>query len=228
MDVGGAYGGGKAGAAFDPITFVQRPQVILRGVCLFSSLIVYSCISGKGYIEKDGKDVCLYNGDASACSYGKIVGFLGLVGSIGFLVGEYLFEQMSSVKTRKHYVLGDLGFSSFWAFLYFIAFCWLSSAWNKTEEPENHYGTTSAQFAILLSFCSIVTWAGCSWFAYQRFKQGVDPAFASTFEADPSGGQGYSSYPDGTDAAYQDPPFAQQQQQYQQQRPMGDFQAPTY
>lgn len=30
---------------------------------------------------------------------------------MGFIVGEYFFEQMSSVKTRKHYVLGDLGFS---------------------------------------------------------------------------------------------------------------------
>lgn len=33
MDVGGAYGGGKAGASFDPITFVQRPQVLLRAFC---------------------------------------------------------------------------------------------------------------------------------------------------------------------------------------------------
>lgn len=37
MDLGGAYGGAKAGAAFDPITFVQRPQVILRAVCLVST-----------------------------------------------------------------------------------------------------------------------------------------------------------------------------------------------
>lgn len=36
MNVGGAYGGGKAGASFDPITFVQRPQVLLRGVCWVS------------------------------------------------------------------------------------------------------------------------------------------------------------------------------------------------
>lgn len=28
----GAYGGGKAGAPFDPLSFVQRPQVILRAV----------------------------------------------------------------------------------------------------------------------------------------------------------------------------------------------------
>lgn len=33
MDVGGAYGGGKAGSSFDPITFVQRPQVLLRAFC---------------------------------------------------------------------------------------------------------------------------------------------------------------------------------------------------
>lgn len=34
----GAYGGGKAGTAFDPITFIQRPQVILRAVCWVSLL----------------------------------------------------------------------------------------------------------------------------------------------------------------------------------------------
>lgn len=36
MNVGGAYGGGKAGASFDLMTFVQRPQVILRGCCWVS------------------------------------------------------------------------------------------------------------------------------------------------------------------------------------------------
>jgi len=36
MDGGGAYGAGKAGAPFDPIQFIQRPQVILRAACLVS------------------------------------------------------------------------------------------------------------------------------------------------------------------------------------------------
>lgn len=71
--------------------------------------------------------------------------------------------------------------------------------------------------------------AACAYFAYLRYKQGTEAAFASSYEADPSGvvggGQGYTSYPDATDAAYQEPPFGQQQQQ---QRPMGDFQAPAY
>lgn len=38
MDGGGAYGGGKAGAPFNPIVFIQRPQVILRALCLVSKI----------------------------------------------------------------------------------------------------------------------------------------------------------------------------------------------
>lgn len=36
---------------------------------------------------------------------------IAFLASMGFLAGEYFFEQMSSVKTRKHYVMGDLAFS---------------------------------------------------------------------------------------------------------------------
>ncbi|KZC11267.1 Synaptogyrin-2 [Dufourea novaeangliae] len=255
---GGAYGGGKAGAPFDPIAFVRRPQVILRAVCLVSyaigkptpnhisrrrfresgeicylilqllAIIVFGCISNKGYIRRaDGKEVCLYNEDHNACNYGIAIGVLAFLASIGFLVGEYLFEQMSSVKTRKHFVLLDLGFSGFWAFLYFVGFCYLTNAWNKSKTPENNYGVTNVESANACSFFSIFTWAACAWFAFQRFKQGTDAAFAPSYEADPVGGTGYTSYPDATDTGYQDPPFGQQQQQQQQQR-MPDFQAPAY
>ncbi|KAK2583069.1 hypothetical protein KPH14_009102 [Odynerus spinipes] len=208
MDGGGAYGGGKAGAPFDPIAFVQRPQVILRAVCLLFAIIVFGCISSKGYITKsEGKEVCLYNEDNTACNYGIGIGVLAFLASIGFLAGEYLFEQMSSVKTRKHFVLLDLGFSNLWAFLYFVGFCYLTNAWNKSVAPEDGYGVNNVQGAIAFSFFSIFTWAGCAWFAFQRFKQGTDAAFAPSYEADPVGGTGYTSYPDATDAAYQEPPF---------------------
>ncbi|TGZ38131.1 Synaptogyrin-2 [Temnothorax longispinosus] len=228
---GGAYGGGKAGAPFDPIAFVQRPQVILRAVCLLFAIIVFGCISSKGYLPKeDGKEVCLYNDDNNACNYGVGIGVLAFLASIGFLAGEYLFEQMSSVKTRKHFVLIDLGFSGFWSFLYFVGFCYLTNAWNKSRRPTEGYGVNNLQAAIAFSFFSIFTWnyilllqAACAWFAFRRFKQGTDAAFAPSYEADPVGGTGYTSYPDATDTAYQEPPFGQQQQ-----RGMGDFQAPAY
>ncbi|XP_076657646.1 synaptogyrin [Halictus rubicundus] len=226
---GGAYGGGKAGAPFDPIAFVQRTQVILRAVCLLFAIIVFGCISSKGYVTRsNGKEVCLYNEDHNACNYGIGIGVLAFLASIGFLIGEYLFEQMSSVKTRKHFVLLDLGFSGLWAFLYFVGFCYLTNAWNKSTAPEDNYGVTNVESAIAFSFFSIFTWALCAWLAFQRFKQGTDAAFAPSYEADPVGGTGYTSYPDATDAGYQDPPFGQQQQPQQQQQRMPEFQAPAY
>lgn len=41
MDAGGAYGGGKAGGAFDAFTFIQRPQVILRGVTSVNFQLIF-------------------------------------------------------------------------------------------------------------------------------------------------------------------------------------------
>ncbi|XP_075231120.1 synaptogyrin isoform X1 [Lycorma delicatula] len=229
MDSGGAYGGGKAGAPFDPFTFVQRPQVILRAVCLLFAIIVFACISSQGwmYDETEKTEVCLFNRDASACHYGEGVAILAFLASIGFLGGEYLFEQMSSVKTRKHYVLLDLGYSGFWAFLYFISFCYLANQWSNAQVPPGHIGVGNVQAAICFSFFSVFTWAGCAWFAYQRFRQGADSAFAPTYEADPSSlpGAAYTSYPGGpdTDAGYQEAPFSGNQ-------PRGnvDYQAPAY
>lgn len=53
---GGAYGGGKAGAPFDPIAFVQRPQVILRAVCLVSRRCPPRTGSFQGRFEKRDRD----------------------------------------------------------------------------------------------------------------------------------------------------------------------------
>jgi hypothetical protein len=34
---GGAFGGAKAGAAFDPVAFAKKPPVIVRALCLVIS-----------------------------------------------------------------------------------------------------------------------------------------------------------------------------------------------
>lgn len=70
------------------------------------------CISAKGWrTAEDGKEYCVYNNDTNACNYGVGISVIAFVASVAFIAGEYLFEQMSSVKTRKHYVLADMGFS---------------------------------------------------------------------------------------------------------------------
>lgn len=74
---------------------------------------MFGCISSQGWRvdEVTKKDICIYNNKPNACNYGVTVGVIGFLASMGFIAGEYFFEQMSSVKTRKHYVLADLGFS---------------------------------------------------------------------------------------------------------------------
>lgn len=44
MNAGGAYGGGKAGGAFDPLSFVMKPQVVIRALCWVSIFNPYLII----------------------------------------------------------------------------------------------------------------------------------------------------------------------------------------
>ncbi|KAF2350685.1 Marvel domain [Trinorchestia longiramus] len=224
----GAYGVGKAGAAFDPLTFVKRPQVILRATCWLFSIIIFGCISSQGWaMNAKGEEYCLYNEDSNACNYGTGISVIAFLASIGFLVGEFFFEQMSSIKTRKRYVIADLAFSGFWAVLYFIAFCYLTNQWGKSETPLNNIGVNNVQGAIAFCFFSIFTWAALGYLAFLRFKQGSEQAFAPSYEVDPNAAVaaaegGYTSYPDATDpqGGYAQPPFGGQPQiDPQQQQP---------
>ncbi|CAH1391050.1 unnamed protein product [Nezara viridula] len=228
MDVGGAYGAGKAGAPFDPLLFVKRPQVIVKGVCLFFGIIVFCCVSGAWYADIQlQREVCLYNKKSSPCHYGEAIGLLAFFASLGFLGGEYMFGQMSSVKSRKHFVLIDLGFSGFWAFMYFVGFCYLANQWSNTTIDEDileREGTSSIQAAIVFSFFSVFSWAASAWLAYQRFLQGNNAMFAAGLEggeAQMTGAAAFSSYSQ-DDQPYQDPPFSNQHEGG------GEYPAPTY
>jgi hypothetical protein len=49
-------------------------------------------------------------------------------------------------------------FSGFWAFLYFVGFCYLANQWSNSDTPEGDYGVNNLQAAIAFSFFSIFTW----------------------------------------------------------------------
>nr|CAG4650550.1 EOG090X0FHR [Sida crystallina] len=246
MDGTGAYGAGKAQGPFNPIELVQRPPVILRLVNILFSIIVFGSITSQGwnYDPETKKDVCLYNSDGNACNYGVGIGVIAFLAAAGLLAGEYFFPQMSSVKTRRHFVLGDLGFSGFWAFLYAVGFIYLASQWGKTESgPQTIANGNNLRAAIVFSFFSIFTWAGSAFFAFQRYRQGADSAFATAYETNagmaapgmqpgattPGSGGGYTSFPGmGTTTdpigGYQAPPFSSAPRAGS----MGDYQPPTY
>jgi hypothetical protein len=52
-------------------------------------------------------------------------------------------------------------FTGFWAFLYFVGFCYLANQWSMSATPEGGFGVNNLQAAIAFSFFSIFTWV-CS------------------------------------------------------------------
>ncbi|KAF0294444.1 Synaptogyrin [Amphibalanus amphitrite] len=167
MMEGGAFGGAKMGAAFDPIAFIQRPQVILRALCLLFSIIIFGCISSQGWYEDDDmKQACMYNQNSGACNYGTGIAVIAFLACFAFIAGEFFFSRMSSVKTRKHYVLADLGFSGFWTFLFFVSFCFLTNSWSNTEGVPTANDKNPVQAAIAFTFFSIFTWGALAYLAY--------------------------------------------------------------
>lgn len=128
------------------------------------------------------------------------------------------------VKFNQNFQLpADLAFSGFWAFMYFVGFCYISNQWSDSKEPPNGVGSGNVTCAIIFSFLSIFTWGACTYFAFLRFKAGVtEIPFQSTYESDPVNQAAYASYPDANEnEQYQEPPFSQHQMGQQ-------FQAPTY
>ncbi|XP_055877398.1 synaptogyrin-2-like [Biomphalaria glabrata] len=217
---GGAFGAGKAGAPFDPLQYIKRPQVILRAVSSLFAIIVFGCISSKAWYAH----ACIMNRDDNACGYGTGIGVLAFLICIGFLIVDAFFENLSSVQHRKYAVLADLGISGLWTFLWFVGFCYLTDAWRKTDKGsmEATHGKDNVQAAIAFSFFSIFTWGAITFFAVRRYRMGAQEAFASGYDQDPNASSPYSSFP-GSDTGdpYQQPPFSQQKE-------VPDYQQPTY
>ncbi|XP_063099752.1 synaptogyrin-1 isoform X2 [Cavia porcellus] len=159
---GGAYGAGKAGGAFDPYTLIRQPHTILRVVSWVFSIVVFGSIVNEGYLNSpsEGEEFCIYNRNPNACSYGVAVGVLTFLTCLLYLALDVYFPQISSVKDRKKAVLSDIGVSAFWAFLWFVGFCFLANQWQVSKPKDNplNEGTDAARAAIAFSFFSIFTW----------------------------------------------------------------------
>ncbi|XP_030770746.1 synaptogyrin-1 isoform X6 [Rhinopithecus roxellana] len=170
---GGAYGAGKAGGAFDPYTLVRQPHTILRVVSWLFSIVVFGSIVNEGYLNSasEGEEFCIYNRNPNACSYGVAVGVLAFLTCLLYLALDVYFPQISSVKDRKKAVLSDIGVSAFWAFLWFVGFCFLANQWQVSKPKDNplNEGTDAARAAIAFSFFSIFTWL---------FPTGLTPALS--------------------------------------------------
>ncbi|KAI1884508.1 hypothetical protein AGOR_G00227100 [Albula goreensis] len=207
---GMAYGAGKAGGAFDPLTFFRQPHTILRIVCWLFAIVIFGSIANEGYVNRpdEVEEHCIFNRNQNACNYGVAMGTLAFLCCMGFLALDIYFPQISSVKDRKKAVLTDVGVSAFWSFMWFVGFCFLANQWQVAKHEDNPLkeGGDAARAAIAFSFFSIFTWAAQAFLAFQRYKLGADSALFSQDYADPSQDPAasagpYTAYPGADDMA---------------------------
>ena len=64
---------------------------------------------------------------------------------------------MSSIRTRKHYVIFDMVFSGLWAFFYFVTFIYMCVTWSQTEIRFN-FASSNIIGAIIFAFFSVFAW----------------------------------------------------------------------
>uniref|UniRef100_A0A8D1XPL0 Synaptogyrin 1 n=1 Tax=Sus scrofa TaxID=9823 RepID=A0A8D1XPL0_PIG len=154
------------------------------------SIVVFGSIVNEGYLNSpsESEEFCVYNRNPNACGYGVTVGVLAFLTCLLYLALDVYFPQISSVKDRKKAVLSDIGVSAFWAFLWFVGFCYLANQWQVSKPKDNplNEGTDAARAAIAFSFFSIFTWAGQAVLAFQRYQIGADSALFSQDYMDPS------------------------------------------
>ncbi|KAH0616875.1 hypothetical protein JD844_028322 [Phrynosoma platyrhinos] len=126
------------------------------------SIVVFGSIVNEGYVNKpdEMEEYCIYNRNQNACNYGITVGVLAFLSCLLYLALDVYFPQISSVKDRKKAVLSDIGVSGFWAFLWFVSFCFLADQWRVSKKEDNplNEGADAARAAIAFSFFSIFTW----------------------------------------------------------------------
>ncbi|XP_033886720.1 synaptogyrin-3 [Acipenser ruthenus] len=231
MEGTGSFGAGRAGGAFDPVAFIKQPQTVLRILSWIFSIVVFGSIVNEGYVNSHSNILhCVFNQNDNACNYGITIGVAAFFASMFFFLLDIYFPQISSVKDRKRAVLAELGFTGFCTFLWFVGFCFLANQWQRTSSDELplNQGADAARAAIAFSFFSIVSWAGLTVKALQRYRLGTDMSLFTTenIEGIPNV-EPYPGYPTGsgmeTADTYQSPPFTESLDS----GPKG-FQVPTY
>ncbi|XP_064819067.1 synaptogyrin-3-like [Oncorhynchus masou masou] len=218
MDGVGSFGAGLAGAAFDPVSFIKQPTTILRVLSWVFSLVVFASIVNEGYVNLGSERLhCVFNKNADACNYGVFCGLVGLLLCSFFFLLDVKFQQISSIKDRKKAVMLEVGVSGFWTFLWFVSFCFLANQWSRTapEDLPLNQGADAARASIAFSFFSILTWAGLTVRAVQKYLLGTDMTLFTTDHLD--GVVPVTPYPPTTTTGgtiepsdnYQSPPFTE-------------------
>ncbi|KAM4530071.1 synaptogyrin-1a isoform 2-T2 [Odontesthes bonariensis] len=175
MDGFQAYGAGKAGQAFDPLTFIRQPQTVMRILCWLFSMVILACVANEGYVNRpeEVEEFCVFNRNQHACNYAVAMGTLCFLCSSCFLALDVYFPQISAVNDRKKAVMADIGVSALWSLIWFVGFCFLANQWQFSNSEDNPLdeGADAARATIVFSFFSIFTWAGLTLLLLEQLKR---------------------------------------------------------
>ena len=83
-----------------------------------------------------------------------------MLSNLCLVLGFPISSQLAPIPTRGPFCLTLVDTPAFWAFLWFVGFCYLANQWQVSKPKDNplNEGTDAARAAIAFSFFSIFTW----------------------------------------------------------------------
>jgi len=193
----------QTGADLYFVKYLKKPTVRVKILSSVLSIIVFGCILSEGWRFDHSKkaEVCIIHNSYSTCQLGTTIPILSFTMALLILCGEYYYDQLPSLETKKQFVFSDFIFSGLFAFLFLISFSSLAHQWGLSPEPRGHVGHSNISAAIAFSFFSILSWSVSAGLAYRRLQSGVDTDLeTSLLGADQVSG----SYSGGAVGGYQD------------------------
>lgn len=186
--------------------FIKKPIVILRATTAFILMLIFSCILDKGYNDQG---ICSYNNTQGACNYTVGIAVIAFFVCLALLAATYFWDNISNTVTRRYIVFGDLAFSAFWTFLFFVDFCFITDMWRKTpdsiKDTLTGFEKSNLQFTIVCSLVTVFLLAAQSYLSYKQLNdiQNDASGLGGYNDSNPEfgGGFGGSGFPPHTESA---------------------------
>merc|ERR1712210_346597 len=145
---------------------------MLRLAAVLLGILVSACMAQGWQVESDtGLQICIING-GGYCHLISTLANVAILAAIGILAVELCFEQISSAKVRRRFVLVDYSISALISAAFLLAF--LASTFQWLRSPQSEQGGGQVSFSLFAALLATFAWAGCALLARQRHQAGCE------------------------------------------------------
>ena len=139
-----------------------KPEIYLHSLAVIFAFIITICISNVSSVDfNDGQfntTVCVFNGEATSCTFATVCGLLALVSNTISLIVCVCIEISDNVVAHRIVSLILFVHTFCFGFTWFLVFCVLANKWSWTTDPPA-YAVGSAQCALAFSFLSLLLYS---------------------------------------------------------------------